>query len=71
MNAERVISRSLYTKLSSTVAKGTDSSMIAQDLTGYKLWVTFTGFGVENMNCAIELNEKFEVKILLISLFSS
>ena len=32
----------------------------ATDLTGYKLWVTFTGFNVENMNCAIELKPNFQ-----------
>lgn len=31
-----------------------------RDLTGHSLWVKFTGFGVENMNFGIELNEKFQ-----------
>ena len=32
----------------------------ATDLTGYKLWVTFTGLNTKNMNCAIELKPNFE-----------
>jgi hypothetical protein len=33
---------------------------LARDLTGQSLWVTFTGFGVENMNFGIELKPAFE-----------
>lgn len=31
-----------------------------RDLTGYSMWVKFTGLGVENMNFGIELNQKFQ-----------
>mmetsp|Transcript_8986 Transcript_8986/g.8875 ORF Transcript_8986/g.8875 Transcript_8986/m.8875 type:complete len:282 (+) Transcript_8986:100-945(+) len=31
-----------------------------RDLTGHSLWIKFTGFGVEDMNFAIELNDKFQ-----------
>lgn len=34
----------------------------ATDLTDHKLWVTFTGFNAENMNCGITLKPKFEVE---------
>jgi hypothetical protein len=30
-----------------------------RDLTGYKLWTRFDGFGVQNMTCSIELKDKF------------
>ena len=31
-----------------------------RDLTGFSMWVKFTGLGVENMNFGIELNQKFQ-----------
>lgn len=31
-----------------------------RDLTGHSLWVKFTGFGVEDMNFGIELNQNFQ-----------
>jgi hypothetical protein len=34
----------------------------ATDLTNHKLWVKFTGFNTENMNCGISLNPKFETE---------
>lgn len=44
----------------SNVALFDETSNEGRDLTGYSLWVKFTGFGVEDMNFAIELNQKFQ-----------
>ena len=38
----------------------TTSSPTARDLTGYSLWVKFTGFGAEDMNFGLELLPGFE-----------
>ena len=40
--------------------KGSREAGSDRDLTGHKLWITFTGFDVVDMNFAIELNKNFK-----------
>eukprot|EP01041_Mallomonas_annulata_P007270 gene7270-14819_t len=54
--------RTLHCLSSSLKTESPNSESLEIDLTGYKLWCTFTGFGVDNMNNALELKAKSQVE---------